>query len=94
VSACVYRALDPDGNVLYIGSTLDCQRRLGDHGRNAPWWTRVGTVEVQHYDTPEEAQIGEAEAILRERPEFNRRLAAAPRTWIAGPRANTETEAA
>lgn len=74
MSASLYRALDPEGRPLYIGFTLDGRRRLAEHGSRSDWWLRVGTVEIQHYATREDAMNAEAEAVRRERPEFNRRM--------------------
>lgn len=35
-TACVYRAYDAEGTLLYVGQSMNPKRRMGDH-RSKPW---------------------------------------------------------
>lgn len=72
MSACVYRCLSPTGDVLYIGCTITGGQRLAQHRSSSAWWSEVGTVEIQHFASKDEALLAEAHAIREERPAHNR----------------------
>lgn len=37
----VYLFTDADGAAVYVGSTVDIERRAREHATNAPWWAGV-----------------------------------------------------
>jgi hypothetical protein len=72
----VYRCYDAEGDLLYIGSSIDVRQRLRAH--KAPgvggsrWWPEVDRVECEGYDTEAKCRLAEAEAIRREPSRYNR----------------------
>ncbi len=67
----VYRAYDDAGSLLYVGCTLDFERRRREHEQKRPWADRIARWEVVGYPTQEPALLAEEEAIKAESPEFN-----------------------
>lgn len=71
MSPTVYRCLDADGRLLYVGMTEQPRRRLRVHELTKSWWPKVGLITLEEYRTREEAAAAEREAILGEAPAFN-----------------------
>lgn len=71
--ADVYRAYAADGTALYIGMTGNLERRLFEHQRRAPWWSRVRKIRIEHFDKRYHAITAEEAAIAEENPAFNQR---------------------
>lgn len=72
MSWCVYRLLDRDGGVLYVGSTGRLWARLGAHAEDKPWWSQVERVVADGpFDSPDEARRAEQVAIDEYRPTHN-----------------------
>ena len=69
----VYRAFDAAGKLLYIGQSRNPESRKCDHMRSAAWASRVSRWELEGPMSAKAAIVREAEAILREQPEFNSR---------------------
>ena len=68
----VYRAYHSDGRLLYIGCSFRPTNRLHYHATTAAtWWPHVTRIDVEHFDTVEEARAAEAHAISTERPLVN-----------------------
>lgn len=42
----IYRLYDINGGLLYIGSTVNVERRVREH-RRKPWWIRVTDVQIE-----------------------------------------------
>lgn len=72
---CVYILRDVAGCDLYVGSTNDIIRRLGEHSRTKSWWRDVSTVEQLGYDTRERALEVERAMIRTLNPEHNAQCA-------------------
>ena len=70
--ACVYRCLDANGDLLYIGSTNQRHQRFRTHEYKSPWWPQVADIELQKFPTILEARVAEAQAIYAENPPCNR----------------------
>lgn len=68
----VYRLLDADGQLLYVGVTSWGMARINAHRREQPWWPEVRTYTVERYPNRRTAQIVESRAIAAERPRYNR----------------------
>lgn len=67
---CVYRAFDIDGQLLYVGISMNLSGRLDKHRRSA-WWPEVDEIVVEWFDGREAAKVAEREAILTEEPIYN-----------------------
>lgn len=69
----VYRLYDAQDRLLYIGVTGNPKKRMQQHAREKKWWGEVSRTAVQCFDTREESEAAEAEAIASEGPVYNRR---------------------
>lgn len=67
----VYRAFDDDDRLLYIGCTLNFERRQAEHRWYRPWADRIARWEVEQYPNQRDALAAEEAAITAESPEFN-----------------------
>jgi predicted GIY-YIG superfamily endonuclease len=67
----VYRAFDAEGGLLYIGCTLDFERRRKEHTWHQPWANRIARWDVERYENQRDALLAEEAAIKAESPEFN-----------------------
>lgn len=72
VTIAVYRCFDVDGELLYIGSTVNLRSRIKQHYYQAPWWDNVSRVDAEPHDTIEAARYAEAVAIAAESPMMNK----------------------
>jgi predicted GIY-YIG superfamily endonuclease len=75
----VYRCLNSDKRVIYIGSTPALLRRIKVHKSRSPWWPEVADVTEEPYPSVFLARAAERLAIKAERPihndQYNRRSA-------------------
>jgi hypothetical protein len=69
---CVYRHWDADGQLLYVGFTMDFVGRQRTHQYVAPWRYEVALVTLEEYLLRDEALVAEARAIRDEQPVHNR----------------------
>ena len=65
----LYRLLDANERVLYIGITKNITARLRAHHRK--WGTVIASTRLEEYDDPESLLEAEAAAIHDEQPPFN-----------------------
>lgn len=70
-AAHVYRIWNAGGVLLYIGSTIDAERRMRHHSSFARWWDVAKTFQFEAFDTEAEARAAEVEAIRTEFPRWN-----------------------
>lgn len=71
VTYYIYAYVAPDGEVLYVGQTLDPTTRRTRH-RAAPWWTpELEWAVIGTATTRAEARASEAAAIHELRPAHN-----------------------
>ena len=78
-SAVVYRFFDDRGWLLYVGCTTNLASRVATHSKSrdsAEWWPLVASNSWVEYADLTTALAAEREAILTERPLFNRDLTA------------------
>lgn len=68
----LYRWYDAAGVLLYLGLTINPERRSNDHRR--AWWRQWAEACAWEGPIPgrDEAFVREADAVIRERPIFNR----------------------
>lgn len=67
---CVYRAYDEDGDLLYVGISMNLDGRLAKH-RGSIWWPEVDEITVKWFDGREAAKSAERRAIAEEQPRYN-----------------------
>jgi len=67
----VYRALDRDDVVLYVGVTNSLFARMAQHRRSSPWWTSAVRIDWTIYDNRVEAETAERTAIHLHSPHWN-----------------------
>ncbi len=67
----LYRFFAADGQLLYIGITIDVASRWLDHAKGKKWWREVKSATIEHYSTREEAAAAEESAIRSEKPLWN-----------------------
>lgn len=73
----VYRCYDKDGDLLYIGCTVDLKQRMADHRRGRQAASRWLAVFMDRYETEgpyrnrDAGREAERQAIQAERPLFN-----------------------
>jgi hypothetical protein len=66
----LYRVYDSEGRLLYVGSAAYTLARLVGH-RSKAWFRAAAKVEIEHFETAEQALSAEATAILTESPLYN-----------------------
>ena len=69
--ADVYRCYDIEGNLLYVGCTINVHKRLGEHRPYAAWFPMLARFTVDRYPTRRQALEVEGYAIIHERPLYN-----------------------
>lgn len=67
----VYRALDAEGSVLYVGLSSQLWARIGKHHHAAPWWPDAVDLDWAIYPTRREAENAERRLIRQHRPPWN-----------------------
>lgn len=67
----LYRLLDQDSRLLYIGITSSPIHRLFQHLEEKPWAPQITWQHVKRYEDREEALRAEELAIRSERPLYN-----------------------
>ena len=67
----VYVLVDEADRALYVGSTKDVARRVGEHRRRQPWWPDVARVEVYPMEAWDVALYVERNLISRLAPRHN-----------------------
>ncbi len=68
--AAIYRMYDADGQLLYVGTSIDPLRRFGEHDRNTGWFADIATITVERVPR-NEMYVAEQSAIANERPLIN-----------------------
>lgn len=70
----VYRLLDDDGNLLYVGQTRGLSMRVKTHMSICSWFKKVDVVRVETRSTYRQALVAEARVIMTEFPLHNKGL--------------------
>lgn len=68
----VYLAYHASGQLLYVGLSLAPLARFTEHMRSSEWWPIVQRIEIERYDTREQARERELQLIRTEQPPFNK----------------------
>ena len=79
----VYRCWSEDGDLLYVGCSVNVRARLAAHRRGAPWWPQVAKVTTVDYVDGFGGFWAEKAAIQSERPRFNVAIKDGPSDWTA-----------
>lgn len=67
----LYRFFAEDGELLYVGITINPAARWPKHRSDKPWWTEVTDISVETFKSREAALEAEREAIKTEHPVYN-----------------------
>lgn len=68
----VYRAYNNEGELLYVGCTMEITKRLKDwRAQGAAWTHQATTIDVEVYPDYHIARSVEATVIQQERPLYN-----------------------
>jgi predicted GIY-YIG superfamily endonuclease len=67
----LYRIFNADGELLYVGATVNPSQRFQVHGGTKPWWEESASMTMQHLETWEELVEAEIQAIKTESPKYN-----------------------
>ena len=67
----LYRHFDEGRNLLYVGISLSTFARLSQHKDHSAWLKKIKSVEIENFETREEAMAAERNAIRTEDPKFN-----------------------
>jgi excisionase family DNA binding protein len=67
----LYRHYNTDGELLYVGISLNAFARLVGHRDHSTWFADISRVELEAFETKEAALEAEKIAIQKERPTFN-----------------------
>jgi hypothetical protein len=68
----LYRARSINGDLLYVGISVDALTRFATHMRLAQWPDYVATLEIERYNSRAMAERAEKHAINAENPIFNK----------------------
>lgn len=67
----LYRHFDSDGNLLYVGISLNAVARLAQHKICSQWFSQITTITIENFPTRHELLSAEIEAIKNEKPLYN-----------------------
>lgn len=67
----LYRHFDADGDLLYVGISVNPFARASQHRNAAEWFGEVSRIEIEWLASKSAARKAEARAVINERPKFN-----------------------
>lgn len=67
----LYRHFDADGELLYVGVSLNAVARLAQHRDSSQWFNQIRSVVIERHPTREAAIEAEKAAIKCEKPKHN-----------------------
>jgi hypothetical protein len=70
----LYRCYDAEGRLLYIGISLNPLQRTDSHSHTSRWFHLVVDIKVKRYWTRGVAIAAERDAIIAERPLYNKSM--------------------
>jgi len=79
-SHVLYRFIDRQGFLLYVGITKNPPARFRRHGYDQDWWDEVVTIHLMHFGNRAQLLAAERHAIETEAPQYNRQLNYSPTT--------------
>jgi len=68
---CLYRFFNTDGELLYVGVSVNLGARKSTHKILSPWFCEVASEKVEWFATRSEALAAESAAIKAENPRHN-----------------------
>lgn len=71
MKTALYRHYDVNGDLLYVGISLDAMRRLMQHRYKSDWYEEICSIDLEWHATREHALEAERQAIEIEDPLFN-----------------------
>lgn len=77
--AFLYRLWDQEGTLLYVGVTVNPFNRPWMHRSQKAWGAEIHRDTLEEFPSKEAALVAEREAIIREKPKYNKRLTYATR---------------
>ena len=72
IPTTLYRHFDSNDNLLYVGISLNEFNRFKQHMVNSDWPTDAAYTNYERFDTREEALLAEKQAIVNEKPLYNK----------------------
>lgn len=70
-SHVLYRMFSHEGELLYVGLTIQPPQRFRAHRSTKEWWDAVANIKLETFDTHEALEKAERSAISAERPRYN-----------------------
>jgi hypothetical protein len=67
----LYRHYHPNGDLLYVGVSLDALKRQIEHAKDSPWRGMICLILIEPFESREAALEAEQVAIRTEFPKFN-----------------------
>jgi len=67
----LYRFFDDQGDLLYVGITMNPSARWPQHKRDKHWWHQVENITLEVFGSRKEVLDAETEAIKTEHPRYN-----------------------
>tara|TARA_Y100000296_G_C5155790_1_gene248991 strand:- start:137 stop:670 length:534 start_codon:yes stop_codon:yes gene_type:complete len=67
----LYRHFDSSNRLLYVGISLNAINRLSQHNKNSHWADEISHVEIEKFETRQEAIRAETKAFDNESPAYN-----------------------
>lgn len=68
----LYRHFDKNGQLLYVGiAWTSVERLMNGHRSNSHWFNDIVRIEIERFETREDARKAELEAIDKEKPVHN-----------------------
>lgn len=68
----LYRHFASDGQLLYVGISIDAAKRFKQHQHGSGWAAFTSRIEIERYPSRAEAERAERRAIQTELPIFNK----------------------
>jgi hypothetical protein len=81
----LYRHWDANGQLLYVGISVNPFDRTKDHRHSANWFYEVATITVEFFETTAKAAQAELSAIRTEGPKHNKSGVMRAFTLFVGP---------
>ena len=69
----LYRHFSADGELLYVGVSLNTVARLVAHQHRSEWFDKIASITIEKFESRDAAEAAETAAIKAEAPKFNRR---------------------
>lgn len=67
----LYRHFNSNGELLYVGRSLNAVARQVSHKNKAEWWDEVSRIEIERFPNEVDVRAAERSAVETENPKFN-----------------------